>query len=162
VNGVVVFLIIGGGIAALWLIQTAIGKSVSAVDRTVRKKTHAAGRAEVAAALSFSAPVPPGALVTEIVSTVNAHPSPPALVPGLYLKHDTASMAQFAFGSRTHGDLFGAVVRLKENTSGCTGTYEILHWTESGADVSGKTEMTKMRARIADAVRAVSGEVQPA
>ena len=159
-NGFVVFLIIAAAVAALWTIQTVIGKSVSAVDRTVRKKTHAAGRAEVATTLQISAPVPPAALVSEIVTRVNAHPAPPALVPGLYLKHQTDMLAQFAFGSRTHGDIFGAVVRLSATATGCAGSYEVLHWTESGADVSGKNAIAQMRSRIADAVGSLSGEAQ--
>ena len=99
---------------------------------------------------------------TAIVTRVNAHPSPPALVPGLYLKKQTETMAQFAFGGRTGGDLFGSVVRVSPTETGCTGNYEVHHWTESGADVSGKAEMAKIRSRIADAVQAASGEVQMA
>jgi hypothetical protein len=159
---VVAILIVAGLAVGIWGLQTLVGKTVSTVDRAVRKKTLVAGRAEVNAGLSITAPVRSAVLVGQIISTVNAHASAPALVAGLYLKHQTETLAQFAFGSKTHGDAFGAVVRLSDVDAGCRGDYEILHWTESGADVQGKKEMTRLRGRIEDAVRAASGATEAA
>jgi hypothetical protein len=120
-------LLIGGLVFAIWAIQTVIGKSVSTVDRAIRKKTLVAGRAEVHAGLSITAPIPPDALIPRIVSTVNAHAAAPMLVGGLYLKHRTDTLVQFALEQderRASAQLYDyapPVPDVRARTRSCTG-----------------------------------------
>lgn len=150
-------LIIVVAVAAIYGVQWLIGTTIQTADRTIRHKTLQDGRREAATGLEIKAPVPSADLLPRIVKTVNAHESSPALVVGLYLKSQDASQAAFAFGSKTHGDAFVATVDLADYGGGCRGEFEVLGWTESGADVQGKKEMTRLRTRIETAVRDVGG-----
>jgi hypothetical protein len=150
-------LLLGGLCVVLWFVQAGIGKSVSAIDRSVRSKTHAEGLAEVHATLEITAPIAPADMITRIVNSVNAYPAAPAVVGGLYLKARSDDLAQFGFGSKAAGDSFDAAVQLSSTSTGCTGTYQILHWKESGADVVARRDMARLRGRVESAIRAAKG-----
>ena len=98
-NGFLGLLLLGGVVVVIWLVQTGIGKSISAVDRSLRAGTLEAGLGEVHTKLLISAPVSPVTMVSAIVKAVNAYPSAPAVVEGIYLKKQTATIAQFGYGS---------------------------------------------------------------
>ena len=142
---------------AVWAVQSGIGKAVDAVDKAVRPASFAAGAAEAHTALSIDAPAAPADLLARIVTSANPFPTPPAIVPGLYIKTRSNDLAQFGYGSTARGDLFDAAVRLRPTHTGCSGTYEILHWQESGADVLGRREMERLRGRVEGAVQAAHG-----
>jgi hypothetical protein len=154
------FLVLIGIGAALWWGNVAIDKGVSAVDRTLRSKTYTVGIDEVAAVRLLAAPIAPSVLLDQIVSAVNAHPSAPALVGGLYLKGRTARTACFGYGSKAHGDAFDALVKVWPIDTGSAGSYHVENWAESGADVLGRKEMVRLRSRIEEAVHAANGSVE--
>lgn len=80
---------------------------------------------------------------------------------GLYVKDRTADTATFAVGSKGGGDAFVAEVALEPTASGSAGSFDVLAWRESGAEVHGRKDMKRLRDRITQAVEALGGAVEP-
>ncbi len=131
---------------------------MNAADRAVRHKTYESGLAEATAQLHIAVPVTPEHAVDVIVHKVNAYDKAPAVVAGLYLRDRTETEAIFAFGSKLQ-DAFVAAVELIPSPEGAVGHFEVLEWQESGADIYGRDEMSRLRGRVAEAVRDVGGTV---
>lgn len=153
-------LIIVGAVVVLWGIQTVIDSAISGADRAVRRKTYDAGRREVLSTTTFTAPIASDELLEKIVTTVNAHASAPAVVGGLYLKARDTNSATFATGSKAGGDAFRAQVSVTRGDDGSRGTFEVLNWSESGAEVAGRSDAAKIRSRIETVVLGCGGSIQ--
>lgn len=151
--------VLAAAFAVLYMVQTVIGKTTNAVDRKVRAGTYRRGREQTRTALRITAPVSAKELLDTIVSKVNAHPSAPAVVPGLFVKGRTADSVVFAVGNKLQESMT-AVVECESDGGGTAGTFAVHEWLESGASVGGAEELAKMRTRITEAVRQCGGSVE--
>ena len=153
--------LIAAFVVGKWLLGKIVGATVGAAintaDRAIRRPTHQKGRAEASTALQIAAPVPVTELLEAIITRVNAHAAAPAVVQGLYLADQSDAGLRFAYGSKAGGDSFLAGVDLEPSAAGSMGTFEVLTWKESGADIYGRDDMTRLRDRVADAVRSLGG-----
>jgi hypothetical protein len=89
---------------------------------------------------------------------VNAYERAPAVVAGRYLRDRSRTEATFGFGSKLQ-DAFLAAVTLAPTPEGAVGRFEVLAWQESGAEIHGRDEMSRLRGRVAEAIREVGGTV---
>lgn len=156
---VIVIAIIVGFVILQRVVSTLSSKGIDAADRLVRRGKYQAGRREVATGLDLVAPIDARLLVERVVVRVNAHDVAPAVVTGLYLKERSGTEVLFAYGSKLAGDQCLAAVTCEPTDTGCQGEYDVLAWTESGADISGVNEIIKMRERIAAVVDEAGGHV---
>jgi hypothetical protein len=156
VDSGLIIVVLVGAVVALYTVNKLIGKGINAADRAIRHKTFEKGRAEASAGLHVTVPVPPEQCIDAIVRTVNAHERAPVVVAGLYLRDRSRTEAVFAFGSKLE-DSFAAGVKLAATAEGASGGFEVLAWKESGADIHGRDEMSRLRSRVAEAVRGLGG-----
>ena|SRR6202035_3424064 len=146
-----------GVFVVLMVVRRAIRSTVRGADRAIRHNTYESNVAEASTELLIYAPVPPSELIAEIVSIVNAHESAPAMVAGLYLKARTKASVSFGLGNKVAADHFVAQVALRRMGDDSAGWFRVLAWQESGAEVHGKPEMTRLRERIIEAVENLGG-----
>jgi hypothetical protein len=156
VNSGLITVIFIGIVVAWYAVPRLIGKGINTADRAIRHKTYERGRAEAEAGLALTVPVPPAEAIDAIVRRVNAYEKAPAIVAGLYLKERSATEAIFGFGSKLQ-DAFVATVTLTATAEGASGGFKVLARVESGADIAGSDEMSRLRGRVAEAVRALGG-----
>jgi len=154
-----ILLAIVGIVAIISVVNKLVGRGINAADRAIRHKTYESGLAEASAQLQITVPVTPEHAIDAIVQKVNAYEVAPAVVAGLYLRGRTSTEAIFAFGSKLE-DSFVAAVELTPTSEGAVGYFEVLEWLESGADIYGREEMSRIRGRIAEAVRHIGGTVE--
>lgn len=153
-----VILIIVAAVAAYWGFDRLLGKGMNAVDRKlIRPNTYAKGQDSVRSELSLSAPTPPHDLVSKIVAGVGATSARPSVVAQVYLKNTTSDSVLFAFGSAVVGDIFLAEVDLTTTAEGSQGVFHVLAWQESGADVSGVSQLNQLRDTVRRSVVAAGG-----
>lgn len=147
----------------LW--QRAADAARKKVTRGIMRGTHARGQAAVRTALAFTAPAPctPDQAIEQIVATVNAYPSPPALVGGLYLKSRTDDAVVFGFGSRI-GDAFVLRVVLSSDDDGggggVRGRAVVPAWTERDGLVDAIEQIERAQGRVEEAVGRLGGVVE--
>jgi hypothetical protein len=158
-SGAVAIVIVIGAVAALYAVQTLIGKTTNAASRQVFKKTYRSGRSEISRTLAFSAPVAPKILEEKIVERVNAHASAPAVAGGLYLARRSPGLLVFEVGNKVNTAM-RARVDLQATASGCTGTFGVTNWKESGAVVMGHSQVGKLIDRIKLAVADAGGSAR--
>lgn len=151
--------ILAAVVGVVMLVQTGIGKSVNAVDRRVRSGTYQSGNRQVWTGLKITSPAPVRQTLEAVVTTVNAHASAPALVGGLFVKARGDDWVIFSVSNKLE-EALNSVLQLQESASGCTGTFTVTAWKTSGADVAGRTELPRLRERIARAVSELGGTAE--
>jgi hypothetical protein len=158
-SGAIAIVIVIGAVAALWGVQTLIGKTTNAASRQVFKKTYRSGRSEIERTLTFAAPVAREVLEQRIVERVNAHTSAPAVAGGLYLAQRSPGLLVFEVGNKLNTAM-RARVDLQSTASGCNGSFAVTHWKESGAVVMGHSQVGKLIDRIKLAVQELAGSAR--
>ena len=109
--------------------------------------------------MRITAPVQAKELLDTIVSKVNAHPSAPAIVQGLFVKGRSADSVVFAVGNKLQESMT-AVVDCESDGNGTVGMFAVHDWLESRASVPGSEELGRLRARISEADRQCGGSVE--
>lgn len=138
-----------------WKKFTSTASSVA--TRAIFRGSHREGQALVQGRMEFSAPVGAPALAAGIVTAVNAHPTAPAVVPGLYLSARSDAQLQFTFGSKLN-DVFDALVNLHPDPGGGTsGSFQLASWSETDGIVAQRREISRLRDRVGGAVATFGG-----
>lgn len=149
--------ILVGVVTMFVLFQKAAGAATSKLNRSLRRGAHSEGQRLVKTSLNFKAPVPPDVALATISRSINAYPSAPAVMPGLYERKLDAETRAFIFGSKVQ-EVFTGILVCQSSGSGTEGQYQIARWSEGDGIVGRRSEMMQVRERIEKAVRELGGE----
>ncbi len=124
------------------------------MTRAVARGAHREGQQKVYSRLLFVSPASPAKVLDDVSTRVNAHPTAPALVDGLYLALQNDE--SLVYGSKID-NAFAYQFHTAVDGTGSKRSGSITSWKEVDGLVAGRDQMAQLQQRISEAITSTVG-----